>query len=121
MINREVSSYVKKNCANYDRDGLCHFETDSTGGRLCPLIYDLGKKCKYAEQAVIPGDSTIEAIYNAGKVGATADMCERCRSPFERTNNRQKYCERCAAIVRAEKEARRKREYRLADALKRKD
>ncbi|MDN4608636.1 cysteine-rich VLP protein [Sporosarcina highlanderae] len=100
---RAISKYIAANCANYDSNGLCHLETDSTGGRLCPFFAPTGKTCKYAEQAVIPGDATIEAIYNAGKTGATGDMCERCKALFERTSNRQKYCSECAAEVRRNK------------------
>ncbi|WP_432352730.1 hypothetical protein [Sporosarcina sp. A2] len=105
MQNARVSSYVKKNCASYAGNGLCHLETDSTGGRLCPLIYDVGKTCKYAEQAVIPGDTVIEALYNAGKAGTPDNpyYCERCNTQIVRTSNRQKYCESCAAEVRRNK------------------
>lgn len=117
MLDRKVSQYVASNCATYAGNGLCHLETDSTGGRLCPLMYDLGKTCSYAERSVIPGDATILALYNAGKAGASANLCERCKSPFDRTSNRQKYCPKCTAIVRSEQEAKRKREARLKAAL----
>lgn len=103
MKELEVRKYIARNCASYDSNGLCHLETDSTGGRLCPFFYPTGKTCRYAEQAVIPGDSAIEALYNAGKTGAAGDTCERCKAPFERTSNRQKYCPTCAAEVRRNK------------------
>lgn len=119
MSQSKVRQYIARNCATYDGNGLCLLRTDSTGGRLCPFFAPTGKTCNYAEQAVIPGDKTIEALYNAGKVGATGDLCERCKAPFERTSNRQKYCPDCAATVRSEQEAKRKREARLKVALNR--
>lgn len=103
--HEKVKAYIKSNCASYDRGGLCHIETDSSGNRLCPLIYELGKTCNYAETSVIPGDPVIEALYNAGKEGASSkvDTCERCKTPIIRTSNRQKYCKPCADSVRKNK------------------
>lgn len=114
---RAISKYIADNCATYAGNGLCYLETDSTGGRLCPFFAPTGKTCSYAEQSVIPGDPAIQALHNAGKAGATGDLCERCNAPFERTNNRQKRCPKCTAIVRSEQEAKRKREVRLKAAL----
>lgn len=109
---KKVAEYIKRNCATYDKDGLCLLETDSNGGRLCPLIYELGKTCKYAETSVLPADPDIEALYNAGKQGAIGDTCERCNKPYKRTSNRQKRCRACAQEVRRNKRIQYNAKYR---------
>lgn len=97
----EVSDYIAEKCANYDQNGLCLLETISSGGRICPLFQDIGKKCSYAENAVLPGDDRIEAIYYAGRAGkANKDYCERCQEQFKRTSPRQIRCKSCAESVR---------------------
>lgn len=102
--NRKVAKYIERNCANYAGGGLCHLETSESGSRLCPFFHDLGRKCNYAEQSVIPGDVEIEAIYSSDKKGeATIDYCERCKKPFNRTSPRQIRCKSCADIVRKNK------------------
>ena len=65
---------------------MCHLETSESGTRLCPFFYEIELKCKYAEQAVIPGDASVLALYMADRKGeATTDYCERCKTPFTRT------------------------------------
>lgn len=113
----KVKEYIKANCASYDRDGLCFMETDSSGGRLCPMIYNLGKKCNYAETSVIPGDPEIEALYYAGKkdVDVKLTNCADCTKQYKRTSNRQIRCPECAKSKRNE----RQRNARLENSLKR--
>lgn len=97
----KVQEYVKSHCANYDRDGLCLLQTSESGVRLCPIFYEIGKKCNYATTSVLPGDAQIEALYNVGKTGAVGgNHCERCNESFQRTSNRQKFCPKCAEEVR---------------------
>ncbi len=99
--NRKITKYIENHCANYAGGGLCHLATSENGSRLCPFFYDLGRKCKYAEQSVLPGDYSILALYNMNNKGTTsADYCERCKEPFERSSPRQIRCKSCTEIVR---------------------
>lgn len=112
----KVKRYIAANCASYDKNGLCHMETDSSGGRLCPLFFNLGKKCNFAETSVIPGEPEIESLYYAGKQSANVNLinCEDCSTQFERTSNRQIRCPKCAKAKRVE----RQRKARLERAMK---
>lgn len=102
----KVKEHIKANCASYDQDGLCHMETDSSGGRLCPLFFNLNKKCTYAETSVIPGNPEIEALYNAGKAGVSANLseCSECNVKYRRTSNRQIRCAECSKSKRNERQ-----------------
>lgn len=112
-MSKDISKYIAKNCANYSGGGMCHLETSESGSRLCPFFHDLGRKCKYAEQSVIPGNAEIEALYMADKKGeATTDYCERCKKPFSRTSPRQIRCKSCADTVRKNKKRVYNAEYR---------
>lgn len=96
--NPKIKAFIAARCANYDTDGLCHLETSESGLRLCPIFHNIGKKCKYAEKAVIPGDAHIEALYYAGKKEAVknADTCGDCQQPYFKKSNSQKRCKSCA-------------------------
>ena len=117
MTTKKVQEYIKRNCATYDKDGLCLLETDSNGHRLCPLIYELGKSCSYGVESVLKADPAIYAEYMADKRGASGDVCERCKGVFKRTSPRQKYCNDCGIKNRRERDAERKRNARLKRAL----
>lgn len=100
----KVTKYIEAHCANYDTNGLCLFETNAGGGRVCPFFVDIAKKCNYAEKAVIPNDPAIEALYYTGKQSATKVIyCEDCKKPYTRTGNRQKRCTDCAERRRKSK------------------
>lgn len=116
---------VVKNCANYD-DGMCLLkdkpcvwkeeEINPDTGKPYPFG-DKGITCPYLRKAVLPGNKNVERMYYAflddydGRVDldVVADTCERCKTPIIKSNNRQKYCAKCAEITDRMNRAARKR------------
>lgn len=97
MANKAIARYIEKNCANYDANGQCLLQTFE-GSHICPLFYGLQARCNYAESSVLPGDPHIQALYEQGKQGGAEivlNTCERCKKPYKRKSNRQKYCSSC--------------------------
>ncbi|WP_146548371.1 cysteine-rich VLP protein [Rummeliibacillus suwonensis] len=99
MARNAVARYIEKNCANYDANGQCLLQTFESGSHICPLFFSLNSRCNYAETSVLPGDEHIQALYMQGKQGAEIilNTCERCKKPYKRKSNRQKYCPVCQA------------------------
>lgn len=97
MAKNAVARYIEKHCANYDANGQCLLQTFESGSRICPLFFSLNSRCKYAETSVLPGDGQIQALYECEKQGAEIVLhtCERCKKPYKRKSNRQKYCPSC--------------------------
>lgn len=94
-----LQRYIAANCATYDNDGKCLLDY------TCAYFRETACRCSYAENAVIPGNAKLHSEYWAAR-GAkmNGDYCERCKSPYERTSNRQKYCTTCSQEVRKRKQ-----------------
>ncbi|WP_407690478.1 cysteine-rich VLP protein [Rummeliibacillus pycnus] len=92
-----MGRYIEKHCANYDANGQCLLQTFESGSHICPLFFNLTARCTYAETSVLPGDGQIQSLYMQGKQGAEIVLhtCERCKKPYKRRSNRQKYCSSC--------------------------
>lgn len=96
-MSNKIGRYIEKYCANYDENGRCLLQTFESGSHVCPLFFGMPLKCKYAETSVLPGDEQINALYMLNKQGTKTVLhsCERCKKPYKRKSNRQKYCPSC--------------------------
>jgi Cysteine-rich VLP len=91
----KVKKLITSSCANYI-NGICILHD-----KPCPLISGgeyRGKKipacdfsCKYFEQAVLPLDKTLEAVYY-GKEKVLNKVCIGCGIRFNSVSNRAVYC-----------------------------
>lgn len=99
MARNAVARYIERHCANYDSNGQCLLQTFEGGSHICPLYFGMPLRCSYAETSVLPGSEQIHALYMQSKQGAeiTLNTCERCKKPYKRKSNRQKYCPSCQA------------------------
>ena len=65
-------------------------------------------KCRYFMESVLPGDAALQTAVMELLNRPIADrqqadrVCERCGAPFIPSNNRQRYCLPCRAVVRRE-------------------
>lgn len=114
----KIKMLAKSECANYEvkfnsvKDcclvkGACVFVTNEELAR-----------CKYFEEAVLPLDPELEAVYFAiHKANASGQeltskyiravreankvtkICDRCGKEFKPGNNRQRYCDICKKII----------------------
>jgi hypothetical protein len=111
-MNR-LQQLAARKCANYDSSGKCLLNT-SPGDNTC-VHWCEGLRCQYFERGVLPEKSKLEREYwqARGVVYENATFCERCKNPFERASNRQKYCADCAAEVRRTKKVGYNADYRL--------
>lgn len=101
--SKAIAAYIKDNCANYDRDGMCLLNT-TEDSRLCPFIYDLHIVCKYGKESVLAGAPDIYAEYKA-QAGETelGKVCADCGRSFDIKSNRQTRCTDCGVLHRKRK------------------
>ena len=101
----KVRKLIRKRCCNFDKGSclLLDFAECST----CPQWVSCSLICVWFRDAVLPSDRSLASellrIHPAG-------FCKHCGKPLFQRKPNQKYCDRCAVIVRREKEARRQRE-----------
>ena len=90
---RKAYALVRSLCANYDRStGEClPLECD------CPWLKSLSLCCKYFQEAVLPAEKELEA-----EIMGTdhAKTCELCGKPFRALSKNTKYCQKCSAKAR---------------------
>ncbi|OMC80924.1 hypothetical protein BK130_16510 [Viridibacillus sp. FSL H8-0123] len=100
--NHKVTKYIETTCANHAGNGHCLLETTCGGSTICPFFHDVGFRCKYAEQSVLPGNTEVQAIYmqSKGQASVNTSNCKRCNSSYQRKSNRQKYCSDCSSANR---------------------
>lgn len=125
-LRRRLGTLARQSCVNYGAAG-CPFagagcvvaiQADSIGANTCP----------YFATHVLPADKALHDDYlaalPAGHPLKPAQptqgrrSCKRCVNSYTPTGRRQLYCGECAAIVKAERDAQRKREARLENAVK---
>ena len=102
---REAHKLVKKECCNY-KVGIC-LVLDCP----CPQLITRSLNCKWFRNAVLLGNVPLY-VEITGETGKTK-ACAACGQSFVPTGNRSVYCPPCAARIRREKAAERKRKQRL--------
>lgn len=102
---REAYKLVKKKCCNY-MNGTCNV-LDCP----CPQLITRSLNCKWFRNAVLPGNMPLYVAIT--KEMGKAKACAACGQSFVPTGSRSVYCPPCAARIRREKAAERKRKQRL--------
>lgn len=96
----KVRSLIRKRCCNFHK-GECQ-AIDFEECNACPQWFSLSLNCKWFRDAVLPGDSELEAaIYRGDKA---TRRCIVCKGRFIPGSNRAKYCPACAKKRRQQKE-----------------
>ena len=90
---RKIKQLICRCCANYF-NGTCCLLDD---GDNCPCIQLISNHimCNYFKKAVLPLDAVLERSLLGYK---SKEVCELCKKPIVRINNRQKYCSECAKM-----------------------
>ena len=103
-----VRRLIQKRCCNYD-NGSCLL-LDFPECSICPQWVACSLICVWFRDAVLPTDKRLEAdLFQSHPAG----YCKHCGKPLFHRKPNQKYCDRCAVLVRKEKEAaRQRRRYR---------
>lgn len=119
----EIYRLVTNECANHEKRfnsfvNACLIRRDLK----CVFFFEDHPRCKYFEEAVLPLDKQLEALYHADRearargyeltkrqkriiaeenawAGKVRAKCERCGEDFPAANNRQKYCTKCRKWV----------------------
>ncbi|WP_088007210.1 cysteine-rich VLP protein [Indiicoccus explosivorum] len=114
MPDKATAAFIKRNCANYDKDGKCLLDLTESG-RLCPFMHDVPYRCKYGRESVLPADPDLSLKYEAsiGQAATAGKACADCGEPFEPKSNRQERCSSCGAHHRRKKKRGYNREYQL--------
>ena len=100
-----VRKLIRKMCCNYDEGNCLLFDWPECS--ICPQWITYSLLCKWFRDAVLPNDRRLESeLYGTRPAG----YCKNCGKPLFRKAKNQKYCNRCSALVRREKEAKRQRE-----------
>lgn len=100
-----VRKLIRKQCCNYDNGKCLLFDWPECN--VCPQWISYSLLCKWFRDAVLPNDKQLEAeLYQTRPAG----YCKNCGKPLFQRKKNQKYCDRCAVLVRREKEAKRQRE-----------
>lgn len=102
---RRVRRLIRKRCCNYN-DGDCLL-FDWPECSVCPQWISYSLLCKWFHYAVLPNDKELESEILGPK---PTRYCKVCGAPLFQARKNRKYCERCAVLVRREKEAKRQRE-----------
>jgi len=142
----EVVASVRELCANHlsrgprGIQGYCLLEW--TEGHRCVFATETDSlpRCRYFEEAVLPDDPRLEALYHAERRAAAVGYeltkqqrnlvmeeaaargkprvnCSRCGEMFLANSNRQKMCEGCRKEVRREQSRERVKKARLARCM----
>jgi hypothetical protein len=109
-LTNDLKRHARTNCATFNTAT----DSDCLRDTTCVYFQDGGGRCSYYENCVLPASEELTARYwNAlGNVDLNTDYCERCRDPYEKQSNAQKYCAKCKAEVSREQKRKRDREYR---------
>lgn len=136
-IERRLLELVRRDCANHMREGgrgqKDYCLEEPLPGHRCVFANQEGARCRYFEEAILPLDPGLQALYEAdreakahgdeltkaraAKVMAAATIqvkCERCGKPFAPKSNRQKVCTACRTQVARERNRERQRRRREA-------
>ena len=105
-----IKKHVTNCCANYSKEyGCLPLETECY---MFSIGFTDSKLCKYYEQAVLPTDAELLALFK----GVPTKKCQQCGKIYASVG-RKAYCsERCAAEARRRKTAERVRKHRANKA-----
>lgn len=119
---QKVRSLVKKDCCNYSA-GNCVFLDDGFE-HPCPQLSSDGIYCSWFKEAVLPGDTILEAeIVNSNGTAKkiTLKKCTVCGKSLAINANRAKYCQTCAKKIhrkqKTENDRKRRRSMRTIRAV----
>ena len=104
---------VKKECANYFRDGGVTIDYCCWYDSKCKYFEDINNRCGYFEQSVLPLDKEYQIVYHAQRknmdkrlsaedkehlinAGKVRIKCAECGGLVYANSNRQKYCSSCS-------------------------
>ena len=101
-----IKKHVTNCCANYSKEyGCLPLETECY---MFSIGFTDSKLCKYYEQAVLPTDAELSALFK----GVPTKICRQCGKLFASTG-RKVYCsEQCAEEARRHQTAKRVRKHR---------
>ena len=107
---KRIKKHVTNCCANYSKEyGCLPLETECY---MFSIGFTDSKLCKYYEQAVLPTDAELLALFK----GIPTKKCRQCGKSFASVG-RKVYCsERCAAEARRQQTAERVRKHRANKA-----
>lgn len=101
-ITKQIQRMASGICANFTASDQCLIELDDK--LTCRFFRDTSKpddiRCRYFETSVLPAEPLLESRYWGGGQSVASDSCTRCKRPFVRKSNRQKYCTACRDVVR---------------------
>ena len=95
---------IRRKCCNYDNGSCLLF--DFADCNVCPQWLTHSVLCTWFRDAVLPDDKSLESELHRTR---PAGYCKHCGKPLFHRKPNQKYCDRCAVLVRREKEAARQR------------
>lgn len=124
-LRSKLGRHAATNCASYRCDAcpfavcVVEIQADRIAANTCP----------YFIKSVLPSDPVLESEYMDAlpnshpakpkpEIEATGKRCETCSIRYEPRSNSQRFCTSCASENRRKKEAERKRNKRLEDAIK---
>ena len=107
-----VSGLIKKNCCNC-MDGNCLLLDDGETHSCVQLISKYHIFCNYFKDVVLPLD---KELYEELLHGNDYKRCTVCGSRFYSKACNKRYCDKCAARIKRQKAAERKRRQRERQA-----
>ena len=107
---KRIKKHVTNCCANYSKEyGCLPLETECY---MFSVGFTDSKLCKYYEQAVMPTDAELYALFK----GIPTRICKQCGQPFSVIGKKDYCSERCAAEARRRQTAERVRKHRANKA-----
>ncbi|WP_353961217.1 cysteine-rich VLP protein [Paenibacillus sp. S-12] len=99
---KRIQKLAHEQCANFTEPNRCLLELDNE--LTCRFFRECRKpddiRCRYFEESVLPAEPLLESRYWGSSASIQSDNCVRCKCPFVRKSNRQKYCTTCRDEVR---------------------
>lgn len=124
----KIKMLAKSECANYETKFNSVKDCCLIKGNCALITNDELVRCGYFEEAVLPLDPELEAVYfaihkaNASGQEVTSKYikavreankvvktCDRCGKEFRPSNNRQRHCDLCKKIISRDQARERKR------------
>ena len=107
---KQIKKHVTNCCANYSKEyGCLPLETECY---MFSVGFTNSKLCKYYEQAVMPTDAELYALFK----GIPTRICKQCGQLFAAIGKKTYCSERCAAEARRQQTAERVRKHRANKA-----
>ena len=107
---KRIKKHVANCCANYSKEyGCLPLESECY---MFSVGFTNSKLCKYYEQAVMPTDAELYALFK----GIPTRICKQCGQLFAAIGKKTYCSERCAAEARRQQTAERVRKHRANKA-----